>query len=280
MKFVDAVVLLGWFERDLAIEFLRKRCRFDPPLSESKARRLWEKYRRGVDALGVRDAQAPSRNALAPNEQAAADALLQAFRGSKNVKDVLKVDPRELVVHQLIVYTDHASAKYASSVCDSNGWIKEALPLPKPTPSLRTLRAGPNMVHLDAPHAEFGIIQDVATGEFRVFEMARHVSTTAYKSADFKNRMLLGAGYHRTYPCISSMSPDAIDRSLPMVLTTDADFLVSPAAPNQGLRAILCGPRPPLFADFFDDCLAINVQLQKVRYELHVSAQVVCFPVF
>lgn len=68
---------------------------------------------------------------------------------------------------------------------------------------------------------------------------------------------------------------EAIGRSLLMVLTTDADFLVSAASPNQGLRDMICGARPPFFADFFNDTFAMTIKLRKRRYELQVRAQVV-----
>jgi len=75
---------------------------------------------------------------------------------------------------------------------------------------------------------------------------------------------------------MESAKPDGMERSsLLVALTTDADFILSPQSPNQGLRAMLCGPRPPLFGDFFDDRFFIKVKLRKKRYELQIRAQVV-----
>lgn len=62
------------------------------------------------------------------------------------------------------------------------------------------------------------------------------------------------------------MAPDAIERSVLVVDTTDGEFLVSPSSPNQGVRAVCCGLRPPLFADFFDDRFFIQLPLKRKRF--------------
>ena len=72
----------------------------------------------------------------------------------------------------------------------------------------------------------------------------------------FDGRLWLWSGYHRSYARIANMAPDAIDRSLLVVRTTDGDFLVASNSPNQGLRDMLRGRRPALFRDFFDERLS------------------------
>ena len=74
---------------------------------------------------------------------------------------------------------------------------------------------------------------------------------------------------------MASAVPEAIVRSALMVLTTDGVLETSPGATDQGLRAIICGETPPLFADFLDERLAIKVKLRKRRFELHVRAAIV-----
>lgn len=271
MKKLKAAVLLGWMERDHAITFLRRTCIFESPLSESKARRIWEKYKKGVDSLGPRDAHAPTKLELNEAEKKAAEALLKHYEGSDNILEVVKIDPFDLVVRQFWVITDHPNG-YATACANNAGWIKEALPIPvaNKTPDLKKVRIDPYTIDVHVPHGEFGIFYDQDTEAFRIQEFARYISVTAYEE-----RMLLWAGYHRTYACMSKMNPDPIARSLAMVLTTDGAFEVSAASPNQGLRAILRGPRPPLFTDFFDDRLRMMVTLPRARFELHVRAQVV-----
>jgi hypothetical protein len=87
--------------------------------------------------------------------------------------------------------------------------------------------------------------------------------------------MMLWAGYHRSYARMLSIAPDAMDRSLVVALTKDADLKVSTGSPNHGERKILTGPRPPLFGDFFDARFFMNVKLRKRRFELRVRAELV-----
>jgi hypothetical protein len=78
---------------------------------------------------------------------------------------------------------------------------------------------------------------------------------------------------------VLNASPDVIERSLPMVLTTDAASTLSPQVPDQKqwLREQLRGNCPPMFADFFDPNLFVKVPLRKRRYELQIRAAVVAF---
>src|ERR1035441_5808697 len=91
MKIVHEAVLLGWMERDPAVEFLRKSCIFNPPLSQSKGRSLWEKYHRAVERLDPRDGTAPHGEQLNEAEKKAAESLLAAYKSSDNVLDVVKI---------------------------------------------------------------------------------------------------------------------------------------------------------------------------------------------
>ncbi len=119
------------------------------------------------------------------------------------------------------------------------------------------------------PHMEFCFVFIPKEG-FQIQELARHVSVTAYG-----DRMILWAGYHRSYARMTSANPEAIERSLLAVLTTDADFVLSPDSPNHGLRAMVRGLRPPLFADFLDERFFMDVRLRKKRFELQIRANIV-----
>ena len=131
------------------------------------------------------------------------------------------------------------------------------------------VRYGRNIADFDVPHGEFGMQYDTQKNVMFIREDARHVSLTEYGS-----RMMLWAGYHRSYGMVST-APEGTDRSLVAALTEDGTFAVSSASPNQGLRDTLCGLRPPLFADFFDDRFFMTVPLKRKRYVLQVRAQVV-----
>jgi hypothetical protein len=124
------------------------------------------------------------------------------------------------------------------------------------------------------PHGEFAFVFNQQIGQFQVQELARHISVTR-----FQDRMLLWAGYHRSYAFMTNENPDGIERSLLVALTTDADFLVSAQSPNQGLRAVICGLRPPLFRDFLDRDLFMDVNLKEnagcYKFALHVLASTI-----
>lgn len=264
---MNAIVLLGWMDRDAAISFLRNDCAFDPQLTEAQAEAMWRPYRDAVDALPERDALAPEFLAMTRTEEAAKRQFLARHRGAANIKDVVKVNPQGLVVHQLLIVLDRAS-HYEPSVGTMTGWIDQTISA-QPRPHQVQLRVGPNIMEVDVPHGEF-MMAFLPNGTYQVQELARFVTATA-----FQNRLLLWAGYHRSYARTKIMAPEAIDRSLMVVLTTDGEFLVSAASPNQGLRVMLCGRRPPVFADFFDNRFFIQVPIREKRYMLRIRSELV-----
>lgn len=267
---VDALVLFGWMERGPAVKYLREECVFDPPLTDLQAEELWQQKRQAVDGLGEQDCTAPVSLPLAPEEDRAARAFMQHFRrlGAQNIREVLKIDPMQLVTHQPYIVLDRVR-QHAPHVSTSQGWIRECLSTTAPAPLQLQMRHGLNAVDALIPHGEFIFGFDPMRG-FIIQELNKHVTVNA-----FNRRLWLWSGYHRSYARIANMAPDAIDRSLLVVRTTDADFLVSSTSPNQGLREMLCGLRPPLFRDFFDERLFMAVKLRKKRFELQVRAAVV-----
>jgi len=254
-------------EKHDAIRFLCNECVFDPALSQDAAEKLWQNYRITVEAEPPRRADAPPRLPLNLEEDRAVQSFLMHHRrsGATNIRDVLKINPMSLVVHQLWVVRDRAQ-NYRTE--DASAWINRCLGIQPSTSQQLHIRSAPNVVDAELPHAEFVFGFDPRMG-FQVIELARHVSLTA-----FDDRMLLWAGYHRSY-ARARMAPDAMECSLLAVLTTDGDFALSPDSPNQGLREMLRGERPPLFRDFFDDRFFMSVRLRKKRFQLQIRAQVV-----
>ena len=262
VKTVEARVLLGWMERDQAVKYLMEECIFDPSLTESQAEQIWHPYRRAVESLTpTRECCSPVRHPLTGCEITDAKAFLKFFRGlptgAPNILEVIKVDPRKLVVHQLYVVTDRADG-YTNSVKTPEEWSKIGLPANLPGPKNLAVKGCQNGVEYHVPHMEFGVtfsqqlmLQNggpPASGIcIGVQEAPSYISVS-----EFQGRTLLWAGYHRSFARMLSTAEDAIARSHPaVVLTTDADFLVSTGTPNQGLRDIITGPTPPLFGDFF-----------------------------
>jgi hypothetical protein len=104
MPTVDAIVLLGWLERDAAVKFLVNECIFDAPLSEAEAERIWEPWRATVEALPERPALAPERLPIDSfHAREVRKEFLNRYKGAKNILDVIRIDPMRLVVHQLWV---------------------------------------------------------------------------------------------------------------------------------------------------------------------------------
>lgn len=268
---LDAIVLLGWMERDFAVNFLLKDCIFEPPLTEGQAKDMWEKYRQNVEALGDRGVGSPERLRLDADEQRAAEQFLhfhRQFGPQSAVRDVIKIDPSRLVAHQFYILLDRVAAY--SDHADAHSWPYRHCLETERRPHQINIQHRINEMNIAVPHGEFAFIFNINGGKFEVMEHARHVSVTEYNG-----RMILWAGYHRSYARMAKANPDATGRSLLVALTTDATFFVSEQSPNQGLRAMVCGPRPSLLGDFFDGRFFIKVKLRKKRYELQVRAQVV-----
>ena len=267
---LEARVLLGWMDRDLAVKFLTEDCEFDPPLTKERAAELWAEFQARVTALPPRTVTAPARIPL--TEQCEIDGkreFLRRFRAAANVLDVIKIDPSNLIVHQLYVVTER-SRQYEARVQTPNGWVRECLLGDGANSNVQLqIQSGMNLANVQLPHAEFSFSFAPQVG-FQIQQFARHVTVT-----EFGDRMLLWAGYHRSFARMASIAPDAIERSLVVALTTDGVFKVSPASPNQGEREMLTGDRPPFFGDFLDPRFFMSVPLRKKRFELQIRAQIV-----
>ena len=265
---VEGVILLGWMERDFAIKYLRDECVFDPQLSEAQAEEIWRRYRDTVEALPPRQIVSPPRLPLTlDDERRIAD--FNRFHGLPQrrgaIREVIKINPLDLVTHQPYVCLERARQHLAGAQAVDT--LATQL-----RPQQIRIRHGMNMADVDVPHGEFAFGYNPQVQQFFISETGRHVSVTEYQQ-----RMILWAGYHRSYACMIRENPEGIERSMLVALTTDADFFVSEQSPNQGLRAIVCGLRPPHFRDFFDERFFMTVRLRKKRYELQVRAN--CVPV-
>jgi hypothetical protein len=266
---METILLLGWMERDAALAYLCKDCVEVPPYSEAEAESLWNEYRASVAALPPRDARSPERLSLTNEEKEAAEKFLVHYGSGpdSHIQDVIKVDPMGLVIHQLYMIPEKAKP-YMEHAASRSWCIRQCLAVrPRGTIMLEG-RFRRNSAEIEIPHREFAV-EFNAGNTFEVEELAAHVSAT-----EFGNRTLLWAGYHRAYARMAALKPDAPDRSLLVALSKDADYLLAPDSPEPELRATLFGARPPIFADFFDDRLFLEVKLRKKRYELRIRAAV------
>jgi len=260
-----ARLLVGWLPKEAAVQFLLNECVFDEPMDQQIAERKWTQYHDMVEALPERNCCAPERIRLSREEQNLADNFMRFHRQNTNVREVIKINPMNLVTHQPHVNL-HQCATYAPDAVSTARYARHSLAIAQATHNM-AIRAGLNTMDVEVPHGEFAFAFNQNAGQFHVLELARHISVTA-----FQDRMLLWAGYHRSYAFMTNANPEGIERSLLVALTTDADFLVSPQSPNQGLRAVVCGLRPPLFRDFLEGALFMEVNLKRRRWVLQVRA--------
>jgi len=273
---VAAVVLLGWMPRDQAINLLTNEC-VEPHFDQVQAAEAWEQFHARIQESPERPCAAPQRLPLTGAERQEANGFLHRCRqmGAANIQDVIKVDHRLCTVWQLQIVTERSEA-YARSMGTSHGKLRHCLGLHVAPAGQVQIMSRPNDVRVQIPHAEFtfNFIQPTGQngGGFLIQEMAKHITTTAYGQ-----RLLLWSGYHRSFALMTNEYPEGMDRSLVAVLTTDGDAVLSPQSPNQGVREMLRGLRPPLFADFFDERFCMRVRLRKKRCELWIQGRIMWF---
>lgn len=257
---VDGVLLLGWMEREEALWWLRDRCWFDPPLNEAQADELWKEYRARVAALPERNIQPVVRMPIPQVHRQHVNNFLTRLRGPE-VTDVLNINPLDLVVHQTYVVTERAN----HHAQQNTSWAAKTLVIDRPAPDI-PIRYEDKGVIFSLPHAEHMIALQ-PDGAFRIHQGGGFVSVV-----EIGGRLLLSAGYHRSFAFARAAmnEPDAIDRCELVALTVTLPAQVSAVFPNQGLRTMVLGSRPPLFSDFFSD-LAMTVKLRKKRWEAHIK---------
>jgi hypothetical protein len=265
-KSVGERCLLGWFSRADAIKHLTEEVVY-PKFDEQSAAAAWEDYQRRVHELPERGASAPERLPLTAEEQVARTAFMHKHRGAANIRDVIKIDPCSCVAVQLLVITDRAEI-YSASTQNPADKIRHCLGTDQPEQIPLTMTPAVGGARIPLPHAEFafGILPN---GSVLIQQLARHISVGA-----FQDLMLLTGGYHRSFALSSLHNPEAIERSLVVALTTDVDALLAPDSPNQTVRELVRSLRPPLFADFFDDRLAMSLRVRKRRPELWIQGQI------
>lgn len=284
---LEGRVLLGWMERNDAVRYLTKNCVFDPPLLDDAAEAVWRPYHDRCSALPEREAAAPPLLPLNHHERQHANQFLAALArlGPHTIQDVIKIDLSLLIVHQLYVVVGRSNDLYLSQVRTTNGWLHQALPLtPRSAPTFTwNLQVAPNglstSADFDIPHAEFVFAPDPTGQFFSVQQFQNHISVMRGPGTG-PQRMLLKAGYHRSYArALSMMLPTATVPSAVVALERNTFGAPPPnqAAAAAGLTVATTGlrptgRRPALFADFFDDTLAMRVNLRRKRYQLQVRS--------
>ena len=289
---LTGVALLGWMEKEQAVQFLTEDCVFDAPLAAGAAEAMWTEAHERAAALPERTATAPAETALTGQEAEHARRFLErmAAIGMPGLK-VIKVDPMELVIAQYHVALDRAAAYFAHSQSEA-AWAATALPLSSTTPPLEmkfTRRNYDTDISIDLPHSEFIFGVNLASahidgtspepganhqGTFGPKELLGHISALRVGE-----RLMLGKGYHRIYARIAATEAKYPERLSLLALDpgtiTPADQADGASSETMAAGLHVFGARPALFADFFTEGLATPVRLRRKQYQLQVHARLV-----
>jgi hypothetical protein len=259
----DGVVLLGWKTRDAALALLQADCEFDPPLNDVAAERLWFRYRERVNALRGRAIPPASSLAFSDDERRVVDEFLQQVaRYGGLFRDVIKVDPLVLAVHQLEITTARSRAT-AARLATPVDWAGECL-CPAGASARPTIRGVPNSVDVDLPHGEYALLFDSDLG-LVLGEAARCITVTS-----IGGRMVLWSGYHRAYASAAYRFEG--ERTVLAAIADDLGQISR--ARSCGLRAVQ-SDHPPILSDFFNPDLALPVRFKAKRFTMEIRARVV-----
>src|ERR1700682_2764142 len=252
---LNALLLLGWMERQDAVECLTKGCLFDSPLDEAQAEAKWNEYRGRVQALPERNPPPPTRFPVPAGSKGHVTDFLRRFKQpGTDVVDVINVNPMDLSIHQFYVVTDRADEHYNRPL----SWARKTLVLDRPVCQLPA-KMEDGAIKFTLPHGEhmFGF----QNGWFQIQQGAGFVSVVDLGGG----KLLLKAGYHRSFAFARAAvnEPEAKDKCELVALTTTLPPQLEVAFPHQGLRTIVFGSRAPLLSDFFDPDLDMTVRLRR-----------------
>ncbi|MBS1840440.1 MAG: hypothetical protein JSS69_18455 [Acidobacteria bacterium] len=257
---VDAVLLLGWMEKDEAVACLLDQCFFDGGIDRAKAESLWQHYYDLVQALPERKTEPTKRHPIPPGNKGLVTDFLRRHRPPE-VADVVNINPMDLIAYQTYVVTDRAN-HHNNQI---GGWARKTLVIDRPIAQL-PMRIEGDTIKFSLPHAEHTFA--FQNGALQIQQFAGFVSVADIGGG----RLLLKAGYHRSFAFARAVmnEPDAKDKCELVALTTSLPPQLARSSPHQGLRTIVFGSRPPLFSDFFDPDLAMTVKLLRKRWEAHL----------
>jgi tetratricopeptide (TPR) repeat protein len=255
--------LLGWMDREQAARFLMEDCLFSTPLTFRCAEEIWESRKAIVENLRE-DPFNPRKLPLSAADLKAARRFRSWHPGAESVVDFVRLNPMDLVVHQLWVSTDIADT-YRDKVTPDK-WLHTAL-LDPPSHSRLKWRRDGNTIVFDVPHFEFflaGPLQPDA--HMRVSEVDSFVTVALHG-----DRALLLRGYHRTFACAHGML-GAVNAPHGVLFGVSND-LESMGSGADDVRKMMKGPRPPRMGDFCDDRLFLPVTLRRRRYQLRIRCE-------
>jgi tetratricopeptide (TPR) repeat protein len=247
-------------DREQAIKFLTEDCVFSDPLSPFAAEEIWQSHKIVVDNLPPEE-PAASKPALSAEDLRAARKFRDRYPAAVGIVDFVRLNPRDLVVHQLWIATD-ISYGYREKVRPDH-WLDTALLDPPSNPRLRSGSAGGNDIIFDLPHSEFFLTVPPQPNTMRISEADGFVTVALHA-----DRALLLRGYHRTFACAEWNAPEG-------ALFAVSNQLASIGSMADEVLRMMSGPRPPRMSDFFDDRFALAVTLRRRRYRMRIRCEVV-----
>jgi tetratricopeptide (TPR) repeat protein len=263
---LSARALLGWMDREQALKFLTEDCLFSVPLTIGVAADIWEFHKAIVESLPGDEPRSPQKLPLSAADLKAARKFRNWHPGAESVIDFVRLNPMDLVVHQLWASTAIADA-YSDKVSPDK-WLYTAL-LDPPSESRIKWRRDSDTIIFDLPHSEFFLAGPLQPSlEMRVSE-AQGFVTVAFHAG----RALLISGYHRTFACAQrALDAENAPRGVLFGVSNQLEAMGSTA---DDVLSMMEGPRPPRMADFFDNRLFLPVTLRKRRYQMRIHCEVV-----
>jgi hypothetical protein len=211
-------ILPGWMTRDQAIATFTTIC--VPSRTPDEAIAIWEEYRNRAAHLPIDRGASCVRLPLTPEEDAHAQRFMaflnQYTQGNHPITGVIKVDVRQMIVHQLEVVTERAEG-YARSNPTETMWMNELLPTAMPPAQMNfQFSMGPphnahpmsSQILIDLPHSEFAFLH-TGNGLFGPSQFMRHIT-----ACEQQQKILLKAGYHRSFARLTSAPPATVPTAL------------------------------------------------------------------
>ena len=174
-KTVKAKLLLGHMPKAEALKTLSF-CEFNQPLSENDATALWEAYRDKTNNLPPREAASPLPQQLTAKEQKIVTNFMKDMKQrttGRYLSKVIKVDPRDVAIHQFLVITER-SQEYAKKMSTEENRALQCLGVGTEFRGQFPVRTVGMTTIVQLPHAEY-IVQGMPNG-FNFVERDRYIS--------------------------------------------------------------------------------------------------------
>jgi tetratricopeptide (TPR) repeat protein len=256
--------LLGWMDPEQALKFLLEDCLFSAPLTLAAAEEIWESHKAIVDNLPRAESSAARSLPLSAADLKAARKFRSKYPGAAGIVDFVRLNPMDLVIHQLWVSTA-ISDGYRDKVTPDK-WLQTALLDPPSNPRLISRSAGDDIT-FDLPHSEFFLSVPSQPNQIHVSEADGFVTVAVHA-----DHALLLRGYHRTFACAQFARETA--NAPHGVLFAVSNQLRSIGSLADEVLSMMEGPRPPRMGDFFDDRFFLPVTLRRRRYQMRIHCEV------